>query len=528
MKRVFCLYRVSTKGQVEKDDIPMQKRACEEFCDKMDWQIVDSRSEKGISGYKTSAYDRDAINDIRKAALEKKFDVLLVYMFDRLGRKEDETPFIVQWFIDNGIEVWSTIEGQQQIKQHVDKLLNYIHYWQAAGESEKISTRVKTAQAQMIQDGLFRGGAAPYGYHLVHNGRVNKKGHPVRDIEVNEHEASIVKIIFDRYVNYGYGTQRICTYLAENNIYSRTGGRFINGTIREIIKRPIYIGIMHGCGIQSNIIPELQIITNDIFDRAQEILMERSANYSEQRRIPLITTGKTLLSGNLFCGHCGARLVVTTNNKKYHRKDGRVTKTPRTRYICYNKSRHPEKCDGQTGYTSSKLDRIINEVLKSLFEESKGTTIKLRIHEKLGEITSGLETELIIAKDTFCSYLQLHEQLENELIKVMQGKSVLKADFLNKKHSEVEHLLKEQSESIIFLEHELNNRQEIINKIIKEHNSILAWADIYDDAPIDVKKMIISQIIYTIRVFRDYKIEIDFKINKQPIIIKSEKITEML
>ena len=25
-KRVYCLYRVSTKGQVEKDDIPMQKQ----------------------------------------------------------------------------------------------------------------------------------------------------------------------------------------------------------------------------------------------------------------------------------------------------------------------------------------------------------------------------------------------------------------------------------------------------------------------------------------------------------------------
>jgi len=36
-------------------------------------------------------------------------------MFDRLGRKEDETPFIVQWFVNKGIEVWSTVEGQQKI-----------------------------------------------------------------------------------------------------------------------------------------------------------------------------------------------------------------------------------------------------------------------------------------------------------------------------------------------------------------------------------------------------------------------------
>ena len=157
MKRVYCLYRVSTLGQVEKDDIPLQKRACEDFCRKNGWEIVDSRSEKGVSGYKVSANDRDAIIDIRKAALQKKFDILLVYMFDRLGRKEDETPFIVQWFINNGLEVWSTVEGQQKIEQHVDKLLNYIRFWHAQGESEKTSIRVKTAHAQLTQDGHFQG-----------------------------------------------------------------------------------------------------------------------------------------------------------------------------------------------------------------------------------------------------------------------------------------------------------------------------------------------------------------------------------
>ena len=33
-KRVYTLYRVSTIGQVEKDDIPMQKAACHEFAER--------------------------------------------------------------------------------------------------------------------------------------------------------------------------------------------------------------------------------------------------------------------------------------------------------------------------------------------------------------------------------------------------------------------------------------------------------------------------------------------------------------
>ena len=137
-KRVYCLYRVSTIGQVEKDDIPMQKQFCREYCQRQPgWEIVKEFSEKGVSGFKVSAKDRDAIQEIQRAALAHAFDVLLVFMFDRLGRRDDETPFVVEWFVKNGIEVWSAMEGQQRFDTHVDKLLNYIRYWQASGRASR-------------------------------------------------------------------------------------------------------------------------------------------------------------------------------------------------------------------------------------------------------------------------------------------------------------------------------------------------------------------------------------------------------
>ena len=71
MKRVYCLYRVSTKGQVDKDDIPMQKTSCREFAERNGWTILKEFQEKGVSGFKVSASDRDAIQDL-KAAAEKK------------------------------------------------------------------------------------------------------------------------------------------------------------------------------------------------------------------------------------------------------------------------------------------------------------------------------------------------------------------------------------------------------------------------------------------------------------------------
>ena len=117
MKRVYCLYRVSTKGQVDKDDIPMQKTSCREFAERNGWTILKEFQEKGVSGFKVSASDRDAIQDLKAAAEKKEFDVLLVFMFDRIGRIDDETPFVVEWFIKHGIEVWSVNEDEQRIEQ---------------------------------------------------------------------------------------------------------------------------------------------------------------------------------------------------------------------------------------------------------------------------------------------------------------------------------------------------------------------------------------------------------------------------
>ena len=123
--RVCCLYRVSTTKQVDHDDqnqadIPVQRKACREFAERMGWTIVYEEQENGVSGFKVSANDRDKIQLIKEYAEQGKFDILLVFMFDRIGRRAEETPFVVEWLINHGIQVWSVNEGEQRIDTHVD------------------------------------------------------------------------------------------------------------------------------------------------------------------------------------------------------------------------------------------------------------------------------------------------------------------------------------------------------------------------------------------------------------------------
>jgi len=237
MKRVYCLYRESkVKNKIE-DEIPMQREACHEFAELKGWVIVKEFTEKGISGYRISSEDREAMQAIKKAAIQKAFDVLLVFMFDRLGRRDDETPFVVEWFVKNGIEVWSVIEGEQKFEDHVDKLLNYIRYWHSAGESLKISIRTKTRMEQLTREGLFVGGTHPYGYKICKQGRVNKRGFKVHDILIDCNEAMVVKKIFDLYCSGEIGTFRIATLLNKQGLLNRRGEQWRHTSILHILKK---------------------------------------------------------------------------------------------------------------------------------------------------------------------------------------------------------------------------------------------------------------------------------------------------
>jgi Site-specific recombinases, DNA invertase Pin homologs len=518
MKKIaYNLYRVSTKKQVHRDadnkeDIPLQRKACREFAEQMGWNVGKEFEEKGVSGFKVSARNRDAIQDLKDAALKGEFQILLVFMFDRIGRIDDETPFVVEWFVKHGVEVWSVKEGEQKFEQHVDKLMNYIRFWQAAGESEKTSIRTSTSHGQIVQEGHFRGGVAPYGYRLEKQGRMNKKGYEVNEIVIDEEESEIVRSIFDLYINRGYGSQRIGTYLREHDISNRSGNNFTNVTIQNMIKNKAYIGILRSGNTESEIFPHLQIITPDFFEAAQNINRQRSASYNE-RRVPLNTKGSSLLSGNIFCGHCGARMIITTNGKKYHCKDGRVSVTARTRYICYNRTRHPHLCDGQTGYTVRKLDEIIDSVVHRLFEQlgevPKETILARRYRNQIAE----QQVQLAQAKEALQTNQSEMREYEAEVIKIIRGESQLSQELLNRLYEASKKRAADAEAMVNELEGSIKNGEQMKETLARQYDTLQSWADIYDECDMERKKMILSKIMETVKVKRNYEVEIDLTID---------------
>ena len=169
--RVDCLYRVSTDKQVDYNDksqadIPMQRRECHRFCEKMGWTIVHEEQEDGVSGHKVRAENRDKLQIIKERAKQGKFDILLVFMFDRIGRIADETPFVVEWFVKNGIRVWSTQEGEQRFDNHTDKLTNYIASGRPTAKAKRLQFAQKPLSASLSRTAVSRAVLLPMGMTL--------------------------------------------------------------------------------------------------------------------------------------------------------------------------------------------------------------------------------------------------------------------------------------------------------------------------------------------------------------------------
>lgn len=510
-KRVYCLYRVSTLEQVEKDDIPMQRKRCREYCQQMGtWEIVKEFSEKGISGFKVSAKDRDAILEIQKDALQGKFDILLVFMFDRLGRRDDETPFVVEWFVKNGIEVWSATEGQQRFDTHVDKLLNYIRYWQASGESIKTSIRTKTRIGQLTEEGHYTGGMIPYGYRPINKGRTNKRNKEVYDLEIVPDEAEIVRLIFQKCVFEGYGAQRLCNFLSKQGIRNQRGGNIPTTTINRILKNVLYTGVISNGESKSEPIEELRIVDDDIFRRAQEVLENRRTHHNE---VPLNTRGQSLLVGNIYCGHCGGRLTLTTSGRKYVRKDGTVRREVRARYQCHYNKRHPGACDGQSGYGVTKLDAIVDRVIRMQFEHIKNAPAQAIVREQQARDVELATAKLKLAQDNQRNKMREYEALKAEGIKVAQGISKFNVDFLNSLVTETQAALKAAETAVEEAQQSLEHCIASTQSIQAEYSQIVSWAEMYDNCSFEAKKMIVAQFVKGVYVHKDYEIEIEFNVS---------------
>lgn len=519
--RVLCLYRVSTEKQLyytenNDADIPMQRVRCHSFCEEKGWTIVCELQEEGISGHKVRAENRDKIQLIKEYAQKKRFDILLVFMFDRLGRIADETPFLVEWFVRNGIRVWSTQEGEQRFENHADKLMNYIRFWQADGESEKTSIRTANSMGILTEQGCFTGGSLAYGYQYVKSGRTNKRKQEVNDLAICEEEAYIVRLMFRLASEEGYGAQRLANYLNMKGYKNRSGNNWHPATIQSMLRNILYTGILRSGKSRSPVQENLRIIDDRTFERVQEMLQARSSKYKETRSAPLNTRGQSLLAGNIFCGHCGARLCITTSGKGRPRMDG--TDAVRMRYTCQSKSRKHGGCDGQTGYTVQKLDGYIDSILRGIFKQLEYVSREDIKKAMCDTDHADRQAFCIKAEHDYDKAEKDMQKLQAEIVKSIVGESVFAPEMLSAAIREQEKKCAQLRGAYMEAKTALEKSVTKQSEIERQYDELLEWADTYLYADMSARRMIVSYVIDRVDVYRDYRLKITFNVTIERLI----------
>lgn len=516
--RAGLAYRVSTKGQVEHDDIPMQKIECRKFCVQQGWRVVAEKAEKGVSGSKVSAEKRDVIQFYKMLAEQKGIDILLVYLFDRLGRIESETPFVLEWFVKHGVRVWSTREGEQRIENHTDKLLNYIRFWQAAGESAKTSERVSTRIQQLNSSGYYSGGTVPYGYRAVHKGRTNKKGLPVKDLEIEPAEASIVREIFEKTAQEGQSSYALADMLNCRGLRTHSGAKFTSNHILRIIRHEGYTGHIITRSVRSQYIPELQIIDSELFKEANKMVDLRCSANAEARKVAHKAANGTLLAGIVYCAHCGAKMSGFMHNDRYKRRDGTVVEALKPKYNCFQRAQHLRKCDGQAIYLADRVDAIVLEIARELFSciqrSPKDKLLEQKIRQEYREKRQ--QKRILEKQVTDCEHAL--ERYENEVLKCLDGQSSFTEGMLARLITKAESELKIARREYAAAVSAENDEQEAARKIKACYRQFCGWAEEFEMASLPRKRVILGQLFEKIEVGKGYEVTAHVNMSYQQFI----------
>ena len=180
----------------------------------------------------------------------------------------------------------------------------------------------------------------------------------------------------------------------------------------------------------------------------------------------------------------------------------------RPRYSCFYKIRHPGDCDGQSGYGVSKLDSIVEEVVRQIFAqfrevsrkkllESVKTNDAARIQKKIKKIQKDLEAKQKELDD-----------LKAETILVIRGISALDKELLGTLVAEAREALETLEKQLVQAQEEYEEATKTATRSNYICNELFTWADVYDTANHDERRAILQQFIKEIRVRKDYEISI--------------------
>ena len=501
--KIAAYCRVSTEKEAQIDSLEKQIEFFNEFTKKNGYELYKLYADEGISGKQIK--HRKQFQQMMIDAKAKKFDKVVVKDVSRFARNTVDLLQSVRELKSYGVQVDFLNNGE--VMEGGSEFILTILGAMAQQESANMSKRVKFGK-----DITAKKGRVPnlvFGYDKIPDERYTLK--------INEEEAKIVKEIFESYVYKGIGTTKIAWNLNDRGIRTKkTKSKWVQTSIVRMLKNPIYTGRVTNkksevtdfiTGTRKELPeeewivvekPEMRIISDELFNRAQELLEQRSNEFKLNNK-----REKTeyVFSTLIYCKHCGYSF---RRIKRKYTADG----PEYIRWVCSGRnSMGVNHCPNTTVIDEEELLNAIKIYLKSIIKNKKDfmkavekefeKITKLRENNERSEESLLKEIEKVTVKKQ--KYM---EMFQNEIINIQELKKYTNP--LNEDIARLERELKLITSEIKekdVLEKELNktiktvddilNNQTITNAMLK---TIIDVIEVDDDANIEVRLKLLNEI----------------------------------
>ena len=304
MKTAVIYARYSSDRQNE-TSIEAQVRACTEYAALHDMTVVKKYVDEAVSGRTTN---RNAYQAMMKAAKLKKFDVILIHKYDRIGRNLYDHAVRAARLTEYGVALIAVAQDFGDSKE--GRMMMGIQWIMTQYYSENLAEEVRKGARETALKGLHNGGVAPFGYRIAD-----------KRYEIEPVEAAYVRKMFEACIS-GTGYNEIIEELSALGIKGHRGKPIGRTQIYEILHNEKYTGTYVYSEFEEQertarrdkpnairvvgALPE--IVSKEVFEEAKRVMATRKYTGKSNYRC----------SGIVYCGRCGAKMHITKSANKGH------------------------------------------------------------------------------------------------------------------------------------------------------------------------------------------------------------------
>ena len=260
MKKVAGYIRVSTRGQAEHGHgLANQAETIETYCSTHGLDFVDVYEDRGVSGA-NDIEDREALPELLADLDEGLFVGVVIVRLDRLARDLMLQETILADVQKRGGDVLSIAEPDLCSDDPTRTMIRQIMGAVAEYEKKLIVGRLAGGRRRKRRNQGYSGGYIPMGYQVEGDGR---EARPV----VFTEEAATVERIFSEYAA-GSSMRQIADGLTGDEVPTRRGGTWAQGTISTILGNEAYKGKEHPAIVSADLWEQCEIRRGERFKKS--------------------------------------------------------------------------------------------------------------------------------------------------------------------------------------------------------------------------------------------------------------------